>query len=183
MIWSDSQPQSSLAVPLPPDYSLRTYQQGDEQRFFEIMDLVGWSGWDEEKLAPWLPRVLPDGWFFVDHKVSGELVAFCMALVSDTFPNSGELGWLACDPAHQGMGLGKVVSAAVTKRFLEENYATIHLYTEHYRLAAIKTYLRLGYIPLLSSPTMHEIWEIICTQLDWPYTPKEWKLNPDIIQG
>ncbi len=54
--------------------------------------------------------ILPKGWFFVSSQIKGEIVASCMALVSDTHPNNGELGWLACDPEHQGIGLGAVVS-------------------------------------------------------------------------
>jgi len=176
MFWAEHLPNTSLTVPLPLEYSLRTYQPGDEPRFLEIMALAGWQGWDDEKLAPWLPRILPEGWFMVIHEGSSEIAATCMALTSDEYPNGGELGWLACDPAHQGKGLGRVVSAAVTKRFLEEGYTTIHLYTEHYRPAAIKTYLKLGYKPFLSSPEMTELWQTICIQLDRPFTLKAWKI-------
>ncbi len=174
MFWREGQRNISLKAPLPRAYSLRTYRQGDEPRFFEMIESVGWPGWDDEKLAPWLPRILPEGWFFVFHKGTGETVATCMAMSSDAHPNGGELGWLACDPAHQGKGLGLTVSAAVTKRFLDAGYTTIHLYTEHYRLAAIKTYLKLGYVPWLFSPEISELWQAICLQLNWAFKPKAW---------
>ena len=177
MFWSGNQPEAALTVPPPTGYSLRTHQPGDEGRFFEIMSLAGWPGWDEEKLAPWLPRILPEGWLMAIHDGDDEIAATCMAMTSDAYPGGGELGWLACDPAHQGVGLGEVVSAEVTTRFLEEGYTIIHLYTEHYRPAAIKTYLKLGYIPFLSSPEMAEIWRIVCKQLNWPFSPKAWTGN------
>jgi mycothiol synthase len=174
MIWSGSVSYHAFKIQLPTGYQLRTHLVGDEAHFYEIMDLAGWPGWNDENLAPWLPRILPEGWFMVIHQGTGLIVASCMALISDTFPDSGELGWLVCDPAHQGMGLGMVVTAAVTKRFVEQGYQTIHLYTEHYRLAAIKTYLKLGYTPLLTSPEMSEIWQTVCLQIDWPFTPDNW---------
>jgi len=175
MIWSGSKSSRALNVQLQTGYQLRSHQAGDQPRFFEIMDLAGWSGWDDEKLAPWLPRILPEGWFMIIHKGSDKIAASCMALISDTFPDSGELGWLACDPAHQGLGLGMVASAAVTKRFVDDGYETIHLYTEHFRLAAIKIYLKLGYTPLLTPPKMSEIWKMVCQQVYWPFTPANWK--------
>ena len=67
------------------------------------------------------------------------------------------------------------VSAAATTRLIEEGYRHIHLYTEDWRLAALKVYLKLGYIPLLYAPDMLERWRIICTQVQWPFTPERWK--------
>jgi len=174
MVW----PEHLLNVPpaeyLSPMYTLRIYRRGDESRFYEIMELAGWSGWNDEKLRPWLARILPGGWFMAVSKEGGEIVASCMALRSDEYPDGGELGWLACEPAHAGKGLGMVVSAAVTARFIAQGCRKIHLYTEDYRLAAIKTYLKLGYVPFLYPSEMLDRWRDICTQLNWPYTPEEW---------
>ena len=131
--------------------SLRTYQPGDEPGFYRVMALAGWPGWDDDKLRPWLARIPPGGWFMAVHDQSGDMVATAMALHdhSDLHPFGGELGWVAGDPAHAGKGLGMAVCAAVTGRLIAAGYRDIHLYTEHWRLAAIKTYLKLGYIPLL----------------------------------
>ena len=109
------------------------------------------------------------------HEESGEIVATAMALNSEVYPSGGELGWLAGDPAHAGKGLGMAVSAAVTARFIAAEYRNIHLYTEDYRLPALKTYLRLGYIPFLYTPEMPERWRVICAQLQWPFTPEVWR--------
>ena len=109
------------------------------------------------------------------HEESGEIVATAMALNSEVYPSGGELGWLAGDPAHAGKGLGMAVSAAVTARFIAAEYRNIHLYTEDYRLPALKTYLKLGYIPFLYTPEMPERWRAICAQLQWPFTPEVWR--------
>lgn len=93
---------------------------------------------------------------------------------SDLHPFGGELGWVAADPAHAGKGLGYAVCAAVTARLLQAGYDNIHLYTEHWRLAAIKTYLKLGYLPFLFAPEMAERWRAVCIQLSWSFTPEQW---------
>jgi mycothiol synthase len=70
--------------------------------------------------------------------------------------------------------LGICLSARVTRRFLEAGYTAILLNTEYYRLSAIKTYLRLGFVPTITSAEIPAIWEGVCAQLNWPFVPKAW---------
>jgi mycothiol synthase len=177
MVWPEYLLDEPPVVQLPCGYTLRTYQRGDEPRFYEIMELAGWPGWNDEKLQPWIARIPPESWFMAVHKASNQIVATAMGLHdhSDLHPFGGELGWVAGDPAHAGKGLGMAVCAAVTARLIEAGYRNIHLYTEHWRLAALKTYLKLGYIPFLYTPEMSERWRVICEQLKWPFTPERWR--------
>ncbi len=177
MVWPEHLLNAPPAVRLPPGYTLRTYRPGDEPRFYQVMALAGWPGWDDEKLQPWLWRILPEGWFMAIHRESNQMVATAMALHGHSawHPFGGELGWVASDPAHAGQGLGMAVCAAVTARFIGAGYHNIHLYTEDWRLAALKTYLKLGYIPFLYTPEMPERWRAICEQLQWPFTPEVWR--------
>ncbi len=176
MIW----PQARLSTPptpqLPAAYHLRTFRPGDEARFYEVMALAGWPGWDIEKLKPWLYRMLPEGWFMAVHTASDQIVASAMATHDPTWikPFCAELGWVAADPAHSGKGLGTAVVAAATARMIASGYTHVHLYTEHYRLPALKIYLKLGYLPYLSTPEETELWREVCEQLAWPFTPEEW---------
>lgn len=177
MVWPAQRFNRPPAVQLAPGYHLRTHQPGDDAAFFELMALAGWPGWDEARLRPWLPRIPPHCWFMAVHSGSGTLAASAMGLHDDTdlHPGGGELGWVAGNPAHAGHGLGLAVSAAVTARLLELDYRNIHLYTEHWRLAALKSYLTLGYVPFLYLPEMWERWWVICEQLSWPFTPEQWR--------
>ncbi len=174
MIWPEQRLATPPILPLPAGYVLRTSQPGDEEPFFALMALAGWPGWNAEKLHPWLIRMLPDGGFVIIHAASNTLVASAMALrdCAEFGIEGGELGWLAVDPAHTGQGLGAIVSAAVTRRFLEHGYRHIHLYTESRRLAALKTYLKLGYVAYLDPPAMpavQERWHTIHQQLARPF--------------
>jgi mycothiol synthase len=176
MVWPERLLNAPPVVRLPPGYGLRTYRRGDEARFYKVMELAGWPGWDDTRLQPWLARIPPESWFMVVHESSGEIVATAMGLHdhSELHPFGGELGWVASDLAHAGKGLGMAVCAAVTARLIGAGYRDIHLYTEHWRLAALKTYLKLGYVPFLYLPEMPERWRVICAQLDWPFTPEAW---------
>jgi len=93
---------------------------------------------------------------------------------TERYPFGGELGWVAADPAHAGRGLGRTVSAAVTARLIRAGYRNIHLYTEDWWLAALKTYLKLGYVPVLFAPDIPERWQTVCAQLQWAFTPELW---------
>jgi len=121
MVWPEHLLNAPPAVQPPYGYGLRTYRRGDEPRFCQVMELAGWPGWNDEKLQPWVARILPEGWFMAVHEESGRIVATAMALHSHSalHPFGGELGWVAGDPAHAGKGLGRLVSAAVTRRLID----------------------------------------------------------------
>ncbi len=178
MAWPTHLLNKPPAPRLPAGYALRTYRPGDEPRFYQVMALAGWPGWDDAKLRPWLARIPPESWFMAVHEASDEIVATAMGLHdhSDEHPFGGELGWVAGDPAHAGQGLGMAVCAAVTARLLQMGYRNVHLYTEQWRLAALKQYLKLGYVPFLYSSEMRERWRVICEQLAWPFTTEVWRI-------
>jgi mycothiol synthase len=177
MVW----PVQSLAAPpevrLPRGFTLRTYRPGDEDAFYAVMALAGWEGWNESVLQPWKAKIIPASWFMVIHKESERLAATAMGLhnYKGSYPFWSELGWLAADPDFSGNALGMGASAAVTSRLISAGYRKIQLFTEDYRLPALKTYLRLGYVPSLYTGDMLDRWNGICDVLEWPFTPEEWR--------
>ena len=138
---------------VPIGYTLRNYKPGDEEGWYDVMDLAGFTRWNYEMLEPWFSHILPDGWFLIEHRASGKIVATAMAShrPQDIHPFGGELGWVAGDPEHKGNGLGMAVSAAVVRRLLQSGYKNIFLNTDDWRLPALSIYLRLGWIP----PPLH----------------------------
>ncbi len=176
MIWPEARLAAAPPVQLHPDYLLRTYQPGDEEHWFQLMDKAGFDGWNQVRLEPLLAAVLPEGWFLAVDRASGHIVATAMAVhrPHPLHPFGGELSWVAADPAHAGKGLGWTVCAAVTGRFLSAGYRTIYLLTDDVRLPALRIYLKLGYLPLLYAPDMAGRWQQICAHLGWPFTPEQW---------
>ena len=176
MVWPISYLGHSFEYPIPTGYTLRPYHLGDEDQFFIIMSVAGWEGWNNEVLQPWLAKIIPDGWFMIVEDKTNRILYTAMALhnYKGIYPFWGELGWLAGDPDHSGIGLGLIVSAAVTERLIDAGYRNIQLFSEDYRLPAIKTYLKLGYIPSFYIEGMADRWEEICHKLEWPFTPGNW---------
>jgi mycothiol synthase len=155
MVWPYRRLATPPAVEPPPGYMVRTYRRGDEPGFFQVMELAGWPGWDYEKLQPRIAKIPPGGWFMAIHKESGQIVATAMAVHSHTeqHPFGAALGWVAGDPAHSGRGLGRLVCAAATRRLIDAGYRNIHLYTEDWRLPALKTYLKSPFLTCRRCPS------------------------------
>jgi mycothiol synthase len=176
MVWPEPRLKSSINPNIPNGYFIRTYQTRDEGSFMALMALMDFDPWTQEKLDYNMSRILPEGWFFgVDAKTGGVVAtAMCLHNYYGHPPFTGDLGWLACHPDHQGKGLGYSLAASVTNRFRDAGYSRIQLHTEYYRLPAIKTYLKLGYVPVMYCPEVYESWEEACQKLHWPYTPQEW---------
>ena len=170
MLWPNHLLSSPPAVTLPPGYSLRTYQPGDEPAYYKLMALAGFPEWNDAYMTEWIGRILPGSWFMIVQESTGEIVATAMGCHdhSDLHPFGAALGWVAGHPSHSGKGLGAAVSAAVTARLMRAGYSDIHLHTEDDRLAAIKIYLKLGYVPLLYTPGMQDRWQSVYRNLNWP---------------
>ena len=176
MVWPQALLGSPPLLKPAPGYECRTYVPGDEQGYFKLMDRAGFAGWNEEKLTPYRAKILPNGWFMAVHVAAREIVATAMAThnPSARHPFGGELGWVAGDPSHAGHGLGKLVCAAVTARFLRAGYFNIYLRTDDVRLPAINVYLNLGYLPFLCATDMSRRWVEVFKKLERPCRPEEW---------
>ena len=98
----------------------------------------------------------------------------CLHNYSGLAPFTGDVGWVFCHPDHRGRSLGLALCARVVRRFLDAGYEAIRLHTEPHRLAAIKTYLRLGFVPHVASPEAARAWAGVCATLAWPFEPKAW---------
>lgn len=149
-------PEKAIVLPvpdLPAGYRLRLFRDGDESSYLDLMKAVELGSWSHEELGKWrFMTALPDGIFVVEHESTGVIAATAMACHRPTpaCPNGGELGWVAARPGHTGMGLGKVVSLAVLHRLLSAGYRNIYLLTDDFRIPAIRTYLVMGFVPVIS---------------------------------
>lgn len=167
MTWSVERLKRLPAVVVPGSYKLRTYRPGDEKAYIALMREAGFETWGEAQLKLILSAALPDGLFFLIHRITGQLAATAAALHNPTpeHPFGGELGWLAAHPRHRGKGLGAVVCAAVIRRLRQAQYRRIYLLTDDWRLPAIKTYLRQGWQPRVDNAEMRRRWQAVCQKL------------------
>ena len=176
MIWPEEKLRALPAVLLPSDYTMRTWQPGDDDEFVRLMQLAGFDGWNLDSLRNAKNSALPDGIFLAVHTPSDALAATAMAthLPAENHPFGGELGWVAGHPDHRGRGLGMAVCTAVMQRYASAGYRRVYLKTDDWRLPAIKVYLKLGFLPFLFSPDVEQRWQEVCGELDWPIDINGW---------
>ncbi len=86
----------------------------------------------------------------------------------ERYPGAGYLHWVAADPEARGRGIGREVVLAVLQRFVVEGCTASVLETDDHRLAAIKLYLRLGYVPQYPDPDHERRWSVIFRALLGP---------------
>lgn len=167
MLWPADKLTVAPEVKLPPGYELRRLKDGEEEAYFALMQAAGFKEWGWAMLKDWQRRILPGGVYVIEHLATGKLVATTMAThnPSDQHPYGGELGWVAADPGHLGKRLGEAACAAVIRHYLRCGYTRIYLKTDDFRLAAIKTYLRMGFEPLIDDDTMPGRWTAVHEKL------------------
>lgn len=168
MIWPV--PERPKEIDLSPGYSLRSFRDGEEDAYVQLLNRNKELGeWNLEKFRPVLENPLsPDGIYFVMWDNIPVATACAVDRSSEETVKRGELGWLAVDPAHRGKKLGMTVCRAVINHFLRLNYKEIYLSTDHWRYAAIKVYLGLGFEPEIDGPDDRFLWAELCAKLKWP---------------
>lgn len=176
LIWPVSKWETAVVSALPKGYALRTGRREDAAAVVAVLVAAGFAEWNLETFAQWLDRTLPDGLWLVEHVATRQVVCCTWAVHAPKplYPFGGELGWVGCRPEHTGHGLARVTCAAVVRRFRQAGYRCLYLQTDDHRLPAIKTYLKLGWIPNLVEADMPGRWQAICEKLGWPCTLEAW---------
>ena len=135
----------------PDSYHIRTYQNGDETHWAQIMDKSfvdkGRTVQDTYTNVLNQPNFDPDGFCFVVH----ENVPIGTACAWHRYPRGKPIGYidmLAVLPEHTGHKLGKWLTVFLLHYFKAQQVASVMLDTDDFRLPAIKNYLNLGFVPV-----------------------------------
>jgi mycothiol synthase len=156
---------ATLVAPPPvPGYSLRPYRPGDEGDWADLLAMGGFGAWDRYRLSRLLEgdeaSLVSEGVHFV---LQGRILvgAACAFLHPGKLGDVSELALVVVHPAHRGQGLGLRVCAAVLGYSSEQGHLYAFLHTEDQRLAAIKTFLRLGFEPENTDPSHPARWTAV----------------------
>jgi len=152
---------------LPEGFSLRPYAPGDKAEWARALHENGELGdWDEARLQAMIardePRMLLDGTFFAVR--SGELVATVCSLRHPS-PTPGrellEVGWVGVAPSARGHGLAYILSRHALAHWQPRTVGDAFILTDDWRVAAIVTYLRLGFRPEIVHPNQPARWQAL----------------------
>jgi len=141
--------------PCPRGYRLRKLIPGDEDHLPGLMVSagVGWTPFDAPGMAEYLEMLdRIDGSHVVE--AGGQLTALCFATRRENVePAWGQVDYVCVRPGHRGAGLGFSVCAGVLQYQYRRGYpdstlTTLRVTPDNLQLAAIKTYLTLGFLPV-----------------------------------
>ena len=96
--------------------------------------------------------------FFIIY--NGEEVA-TITVICNSENKEGYIHMVATIPQARGKGIGNLMSFLAVKVLKERNMKTAYLTTDDFRLPAIKTYLKSGLFPDLSTEDFKNRWEKI----------------------
>lgn len=169
-------------IPLPEGWSVRQMREGEHKSWVSIAESAGFfNSVEMDSEARWMkamgsdPRVRMENIFFTCES-SGKPVATATALLytdeqRSQHPNTkngpGCLHNVAALSEYRGKGAGSAVTAAVLRRFAEIGFGDCVLKTDDHRLPAIKSYIRLGWLPVMYAPDMRMRWVNILSHLGY----------------
>ena len=157
---------------LPQGYQLRTFQDGDEVHWANIIsDSFGGrkrTVQDTQNEITCRDVFVPDGLFFITHQdiPVGTACAWRQSIEEAAI---GYVHMVGVVREHTGKKLGKWVSLAVLHYFRDKEFTCAILDTDDFRLPAIKTYLNLGFVPVFVDDTQDKRWEEILNTLNLPH--------------
>jgi mycothiol synthase len=136
------------AIELPAGFSIRAGSESELAAWAELMN--GPMGyWDEARARRELEgdRDVLEGGVQLLVGPERRLVGSATAKRSPTEPSAGYLHMVLVAPELQGRGLGRAVSIAALRCMVDAGLDAAVLDTDDWRLAAIRTYLKLGFQP------------------------------------
>ena len=156
---------------LPTGYGMRTYQEGDEVHWANIIsDSFGGrerTAQDTRNEITDRDVFLPDGLYFATYHGTPVGTA-CAWRESVDEQDVGYVHMVGVVAEHTGHKLGKWVSLAVLNYFRDNGFKCSMLDTDDFRIPAVKTYLNLGFVPVYVEDKQSERWRKIFEKLGLP---------------
>ena len=157
-------------VVLPDGYALRTSRDGDEPAWARILTAAFDASpgkFDFNRFMRPCAEYRPERTWFLCR--DGEPIATASAYpFGNVRPDACSLHWVGVHPDHQGRRLGYWVSLAALHQMRREGHARARLRTDDSRLAALWTYVRLDFEPLLVHENQRARWAAVFDRLGKP---------------
>ncbi len=148
---------------LPEGITLRTHREGDDELWENLIEKSFGNRYGFEGCMRKFPGYRPEHCFYLTR--DGKDIAVAAAVENRDFPGEGWLHFVGVDPEARGLGLAKKVVLAVLVSFYLRGFKTVILSTDDFRLSAIKTYLDLGFTPVMSHESHPARWDEVLKKL------------------
>jgi mycothiol synthase len=135
------------APPLEPGAVLRAAELADHEQLASLLSEAFGDSWDAERVAAeFSPGNGVDATYVVATP-AGVIATAAARRLPDRYPDAGYVHYVGARSSDRGKRLGEVVTRRVLAHFATEGLHQAVLETDDFRLPAIWTYLRLGFVP------------------------------------
>jgi mycothiol synthase len=135
------------AAPLPPGCSLRAAVPVDHASIAEVLSEGFGDAWDAARVAQEFSAANGVEATYVVVSPAGVIATAAARRMPDRYPDAGYLHYVGARSSERGRRLGEVVTRQVLVHFADAGLNQAVLETDDFRLPAVRTYLRLGFVP------------------------------------
>lgn len=151
-------------IELPAGYLLRVGAAEDDGPMAELLTEAFAEEWNRDRVNSVLLQAADVGVVFVvEH--AGQLVATASYQMKDEFPESGWLHYVGASAAHSGKRLGAAVTRRVLLEAKKRNRIDCYLTTDDFRLPAVWSYLKEGFVPDCWHESHEDRWAVVLEKL------------------
>jgi predicted dehydrogenase len=152
------------ALELPPGFTLRPFEAGDSTHWCRIISQAFGRKMTEADFRREMLEKLHANERHILFVVDPQGIP-CATAAAYGDNQSGYVHYVGLADRYAGKRLGYSMSVAVLHAFRDRGCADARLHTDDFRQAAIKTYWRLGFRPVLEDPTHVLRWRVLRQQL------------------
>jgi mycothiol synthase len=135
------------APPLEPGYVLRPAVPADHEQLAGLLSEAFGNSWDAQRVAEEFSPGNGVGATYVVAAPAGVVATAAARRLPDRYPDAGYVHYVGARASERGKRLGEAVTRRVLAHFAAEGLHQAVLETDDFRLPAIWTYLRLGFVP------------------------------------
>jgi mycothiol synthase len=153
------------APPYEPCYALRAAGPADHGQLAGLLSEAFGDRWDEERgAAEFSLGNGVEATYVVVSRV-GVAAAASARRLPDRYPGAGYVHYVGARVSERGRRLGEVVTRQVLAHFVAAGLDQAVLETDDFRLPAVRTYLRLGFVPEPRTPGEARRWSKVLRNL------------------
>ena len=135
--------------PLPDGYLLRLCQDEDDWAALAATLAAAFEDpWDLARVRSELTGASDVNAIYIVSWQGKPIATASSRNFLDRFPGSGYVHWMGTHPSHMRKGMAAALLARLLQDFVERGYRNAILETDDFRIAAIKSYLKFGFIPV-----------------------------------
>ena len=135
------------APPLEAYYALRAAVPADHGQLAELLSEAFGDRWDAKRVAVEFSQGNGVETTYLIVSPAGLVATASARRLPDRYPEAGYVHYVAARVSERGRRLGELVTRRVLVHFAAAGLDQAVLETDDFRLPAVRTYLRLGFVP------------------------------------